>query len=109
MLTKKDISRIYNKGVSLRFRRKFTSERGDYDPSNLEINIYLYSHNSSQGDMDITILHEFIHARDDVLVKSFREKNLSEKELEERVEDEAIQTYEKNPGIIKFIREVYRK
>ena len=101
MLTLNQIIDIYRKGVEIKFKRKSKDNRikGEYDPSTLEAIIYV-NNNLSNEDKDITILHELIHARDDIKGKRLnREKG---------VEREAIETYKESPEILEFIKALYK-
>ena len=101
MLTKKEVTELYRDGLEVRMRRKRHPEKlkGDYDPSRFEISIFptdLFS----EFEFSITLLHEFIHARDDR--KGILDKN------DEKVEAEARETNDKRPHILEFIKDLYR-
>jgi hypothetical protein len=104
MLSKKDIMALYYDGVELKFRRKKHPRglKGDHDPSASEINIYT-ANIVSEYERDITILHEFIHARNDR--KDFFDEN---DEGCEKVEREAKQTYRNRPYVLGLIKELYK-
>ncbi len=104
MLSKTDILTLYYNGTEIKFRRKKHPRelKGDHDPSASEINIYT-AHIASEYERDITILHEFIHARNDH--KGFFD------ETDEgcmKVEKEAKQTYRQRPYVLALIKELYR-
>lgn len=105
MLTKKDILKLYDEGLEIKFRRKRHPQglRGDYDPSACEINVYTKAV-SSAYERDITLLHEFIHARDD----RNDNKRQTGQALDSRIEKEALQTYEKKPSVLALIKELYK-
>lgn len=102
MLTKKDVLRLYDEGLEIKFRRKRNPEKlkGDYDPASQQINIYL-PHIASGQERDITILHEFIHARDDGKIV------VSKNSCSAGVEREAIRTYTNRPYVLALIKELY--
>jgi len=102
MLTINQIVAVYESGVDVSIRKKNNpSIKGEYDPSTLEINLFP-ENNASSEDFEITILHEFIHARDDV--RSAR--NSFSPEL--NVENEAKETYFKKRYVLDFIKLLYR-
>jgi hypothetical protein len=100
MLTKKEVTQLYRDGLEVRLRRKNHPEKlkGDYDPSNFEISVFL-ADLASELEFDITLLHEFIHARDER--KGLPEIN------DETVEAEARETNDKRPHILEFIKDLY--
>ncbi len=135
MLTEEDVLQLYKEGVVLRLHRKRHSEGlwGCYNPETLEANAYL-TDIPSQQDLYETIVHELIHARDDVLeyqktedTKSgnagsayihFDKTNLEKKweamdvhdddaELERAVRTESRETCEKCPEVIELIKLLY--
>ncbi len=101
-LTLQQLVKLYSEGVVLKFKKKSHPDfiKGEYSPDCLEIYIYL-SHIDSKYDRDITILHELIHARNDLFPKK------SSKDTEYFVEKEAIETYHKKPEVIEFIKAKY--
>lgn len=125
MLTINQIIRCCQKRLDIRFKRKPHpfGRTGEYDSDGEddapEIIIYPTSTNFER---DITILHEFIHARDDLLHKKSKSKTGARREFsstrereaeeearyEERVEYEARETYKKRPESLRFIKELYR-
>lgn len=95
MLTINQIARIYEEGWDLKFRRKPhpKGDKGDCDPSALEMNVYKPAV-ESVADRDITILHEAIHARNDAKgARSLRASNTA-------VEREAKETYRKRHYVL---------
>lgn len=66
MLSKNNVIQLYNDGLVIRWRRKKHPQqlKGEFDPAAFEVNIYT-KHLLSEHDRDLTLLHEFIHARDD--------------------------------------------
>lgn len=104
MLSKKDVMMLYYDGLEIKFRRKRHPRglKGDHDPSASEINIYT-SHITSEYERDITILHEFIHARNDH--KGFLD---DADEGCEQVEEEAKETYRQRPYVIALVKELYK-
>jgi len=103
MLTKKDVIQLWRDGLVVHWRRKKHRQqlKGDYDPANFEINIYT-PHLTSDHDRDMTLLHEFIHARDD------RRGRPNNRTCAPWVEKEAEATYAKQPGVLALIKELYR-
>jgi hypothetical protein len=101
MLTKKEVTQLYRDGLEVRLRRKRHPEKlkGDYDPSRFEISIFP-TDLVSEFEFGITLLHEFIHARDDR--NGVLDKN------DEKVETEARETNDKRPHILEFIKDLYR-
>lgn len=108
MLTIHQLVKIYEEGVNIHFKEKPSPKgfKGEYDPSSLEILIYTPAI-ESKSDGDLTILHEFVHARDDV----YSSKIVYIQDIiqyEQETEQEALKTYKKKPYIIDFILQIYR-
>ena len=105
MLTIKQIIKMYEEGVEMHFSRAHVPPdfKGEYDPARQRIIIYTRSI-VSPIDRDLTILHEHIHARDDV--KSFRAHSSSDEE--QAVEREAKETYLRRNYLLDFIRSFNR-
>lgn len=101
MLTIHQVNTLYRDGVDIRFKKKKGSNRlkGEYDPNSLEGIIYMKEVESLE-DRDITMLHEFIHARNGA--RGYRYKD-----VEDVVETEAKKTYERRPEVLKYIKELY--
>ncbi len=96
MLTIENIISLYTQGLETHLRQIPHPERlkGEcLDTSPLVINIYLPAIESEE-DYYITILHEFIHARDISL-------------KEDAVETEALLTFQHTPYIVDFIFQLY--
>lgn len=68
--------------------------KGSYLPDFELITIYLPDIDSEE-DFDVTLVHEFIHARDKT------------SDCERTTEEEAIETYRRTPEIARFIRELF--
>ena len=102
MLTINQIVRLYEEGVDIKFKKySDCNNKGEFDPCTLEI--YIYDNNlDSECDKDITILHEFVHAKYDV---PFIRKDKTPEEL---IELEAVKTYNKKPYILEFIKWLYK-
>ncbi len=100
MLTLKQIIELYQDGVEIRFKKKphHNGIKGEFDPASLEVIIYL-AHINSKFDRDITILHEFVHAKNHHFGVTLEDEVL--------VEDEAIRTYAKKDYILEFIKRLY--
>ena len=117
MLTIDQIVKVSEEGVNILF--KDTSDhfgyKGVYDPSMQKIIIYKKAIDSPY-DFHITLLHEFVHARNEILYSHIFFTNSQGKvsdisdsfEYEEATEHEAISTYEKNPDVLKFIKDLYK-
>ena len=105
MLTLNQVIKLYEDGLEIKFENRWKKDgrKGDYNPPELEVLIYKLNIESII-DRDITILHELIHARDEIKGKRYRNKTQDEKQ----VEKEARETYRKNPYIIKFIKDLYK-
>ena len=104
MLTIEDIKQAYEDGVTLRFKRKPASDRrkGEFDPLTLEVKVFL-TDQESREDKDITILHEFIHVRDNIEGhRHYRPRRDS------AVEREAENTYRYRHNVLEFIKQLYR-
>lgn len=67
MLSKNNVIQLYNDGLVIRWRRKKHPQqlKGEFDPAAFEVNVYTRHLLSSEHDRDLTLLHGFIHARDD--------------------------------------------
>lgn len=103
MLEKKDVLRLFDEGLEIKFRRKPHPDglRGEYDPAAFQVNIYSPAIPSRQ-EQDLTLLHEFIHARDD------RNGVVNHHACRSGVEQEACETRERHPEVIRLIRELFR-
>jgi len=102
MLSKKNVIQLYNDGLVIRWRRKKHPQqlKGEFDPAAFEVNIYT-RHLLSEHDRDLTLLHEFIHARDD-------HKGLpNNRTCSPQVEQEAEATYQRRPEVLALIKELY--
>lgn len=102
MLTKNNVIQLYNDGLAIRWRRKKHPQqlKGEYDPICFEINIYT-QHLLSEHDRDMTLLHEFVHARDD------RKGLPNNRTCSPRVEREAEATFQRRPGVLALVKELY--
>lgn len=91
---------IYHEGNDVVCRRSANNKKGEYDPGDMKI--ILYPDNAeSDYDLNITILHEFIHARSHI--------KLDRPTCGEKVvEAEAVETYRKKPHILSLIKDIYR-
>ena len=104
MLTIEDIKRVCEEGITLRFKRKPAPDRrkGEFDPLTLEAKVFLPDQESRE-DRDITILHEFIHARDNIGGHRYYRDRKGY-----NVEREAANTYKYRPYVLQFIKQLYR-
>lgn len=102
MLTIKQVERIYEEGIIIRFVKRWQSSRqkGTFNPETLEVKVYLSSINSPE-DRDTTILHELIHARDDITGR--RSAGI----CSPSVENEAVQTYRRKPQVLDYVKQLY--
>lgn len=102
MLTKTNVIQLYNDGLVIRWRRKKHPQqlKGEFDPVAFEVNIYT-QHLLSEHDRDITLLHEFIHARDD------HKGRPNSRTCSPQVEREAEATYQRRPEVLALIKELY--
>jgi len=116
MLTIDSIVSLYKEGVELILddKEKPYGLKGVYDSGEQKAIAYLQN-NTSKDDINMTIIHELIHARDFILEKpecdlyNPKRTQYQEKELdlyEQRVEEEAVVTYRNQPKIIDFIKEI---
>lgn len=103
MLSKKEVIRLYNDGLTIRWRRKKHPQqiKGEYDPVGFEVHIYT-PHLVSEHDRDMTLLHELVHARDD------RKGLPNNRTCSPRVEREAEATYRRRPSVLALIKELYK-
>ena len=117
MLTIDHIAKISEGGVNVFFKEtqnKF-GYKGLYEPLSRKIIIYNQTI-SSPYDLNITLLHEFVHARDDILYSHIfftnsqgRLSDISDPlEYEEATEKEALSTYKNNPDVLYFIKNLYK-
>ena len=101
MLTELQLTKLYADGVTIVYRRNNPRElKGEFDPGTLEATVYLPT--ESPEDRHMTIFHELIHARD-----GKKDLRIMEARLDDDVEREAQQTYEKRPELINFIKELW--
>ena len=98
MLTINQVRAIYEEGVDITLVRGPHPQRckGTYDG---EIRIYTKSMRSKRG-RHIIILHEVIHARNDLL--NFR------RDGDRLAQREAIETYNKRPAVLGYIEFLWR-
>ncbi|MBU2589506.1 MAG: hypothetical protein KKF52_03320 [Nanoarchaeota archaeon] len=113
MLTIEEVVELYEKeGLVIIFKqinKKFGPKTlaGEYNTENNLNNstkppeIIIYQKMiENQKDLEITLLHEFIHARNDLILEL-------DKENDTEVEKEAVETYKKSPEVIEFIKDFY--
>ena len=96
MLTINNILKLYQEGIDIIITNKLSNIAGEWDISNLCV--WLYKRNiKSKKERDLTLIHELIHAKGDLIVY---------KRIDEvKVEEEAVQTYLKKPYIIEFLKD----
>jgi len=97
---------IYEFGLDIKLKRKPSPYNydGQYDPEELLINIYPQAKRSKET-FDLTLLHELIHARDDLIKRKSSEPD--NKYDEKETEKEAIKTYLKKPRLVPIIKELF--
>lgn len=101
MLTIENIVELYQSGVNLEFKngRHPDGIKGVWCLAELEARVYLPAI-ESEDDKNITIIHELLHARDHII--------LDVSGIDSEIEAEAVLTYEQNPEIIEFLKDIYR-
>lgn len=99
------IALCQEEGIVVKLKRTALDNKvqGDYVQADHEVILYL-PNITSQSDFDLTLLHEFIHARDDY--KYWRTSERQSK-IEKEVENEALKTYNCNPSVLELIKELY--
>lgn len=101
MLTIEDIVALSeNVNVHVNWHQQRHEDKGQWGKGETD-DVILYMKNIvSQEDLDITILHEFVHARDNCLL---------EREFvpESEVENEAVETYKNAPEVLSIIKQFY--
>ena len=100
MLTIDQVNRIYREGFDIHLKRNsLRGLKGEIDPAALEILIYL-ANAESEYDRDITLLHELIHAREEI--------GPMDSSLEcHHSDEEAIRTYEQSPHVLEYVKDLY--
>ena len=64
-------------------------------------------HSESPQDVGVTVLQEFIRARDEVIERYAAVKNVLDRDLEEvRMEEEAVRTHHRSKHVLMFIVEL---
>lgn len=103
MLTIKQIDKIAEDGWDIVLKRGLHPQRycGWCLPDEKEIRVYL-PQLINRDSLALTLFHELIHARDESKRDAARTKRSDVK-----VEDEAVETYERNPRLADFICELY--
>ena len=100
MLTIDQVNEIYREGFDLRLKRtRHPGFKGEIDPSTYEIIIY-QANTESQYDKDITILHEFLHARDELNAR-LESADCS------LIDREAEWIYNNHPYVLQYIKDLY--
>jgi len=98
MLTINNILELYNKGVDIIITNKPSDDAGEWDLSSLCV--FLYKKNiKSKEEVYLTLIHELMHARDDLIFNRPID--------ETRAEKEAIKTYFKRPYITELLKDLY--
>ena len=118
MLTIEQIIKIHDSGVTVNFSDETSEMKGCYDPSTTKITIFSNSLNSEK-DYHITLLHEFIHAKDDLFydnkeindhlsgVVSNNPYNGNKSFYERDTEKESLTVYNNMSYILAFIKKIY--
>jgi len=106
MLKVKEIIKL-QKGLELLLKKEISLRKfkGLYEPDKKRIIIF-YSNINNKKDLDLTLLHEFVHARDDICYSNIYYIN-DIGDYEKSTEKEAIKTYNKKPHILKLIKDIY--
>jgi len=100
MFTMQQILKLYEEGVDVVFEERpdISNQKGEWDVFSLEVIVFL-STARSKRDRLLTILHELRHAAEDLL--GF--KRLGDGQIEKLADE----TYDTNPYIIQFVRQLY--
>ena len=115
MLTVHQIVKLFESGVSVKSKQRHSKHfLGVYDHSQLEISIYeaeikreaRIEGENLEKQRGVTILHEFVHARDDC-IQSARSPKKRASGIEREVDKEAMQTYNTRPYVLEFIKRLY--
>lgn len=105
MLSIDDIKELHKSGVKVIMRKKCPhpeKPQGEYKP--YTENIILYPGNiESELERDINLLHEFIHARDDIIL-GFEYDD----DCRDGVNPEANKTYCLRPYVLGYIKKLYK-
>jgi len=114
MLTIEDIVELYEEDELVIIFKKINKKigpktlKGEYNTEKNINNsyyppeIFIYEQMiENEEDLDITLLHEFIHAKNDLILGLFIEDD-------EQVEKEAQETYKKAPEVVEFIKDFYK-
>jgi hypothetical protein len=101
MLTIDHIVELYQHGVDIHFKEKphESGRKGAWIEGLWKVLVYVPSATSTE-DLYETVLHEFIHARNDLLTPECDDS-------ERKVELEGKDTYKHNPELIIFIKDLY--
>jgi len=103
MLTINQVVDIYRKGIEIILNNQ---PQKHTDMGRFDTDIMIYEKNiNSPEQKDITLLHELIHARDGYLPKELTEAQMEE--IDRKIDQEAVETYKKNPEILEFIKWLY--
>lgn len=110
MLSEEEIVYCYEEGVRVKLYQRLPTKgrdlphlkhyltKGFYDASENKVSIYL-PHILDLVDYKVTLFHELAHAIDDLL--------FDDKYPEQEIEDIAQKTYQTNPQLFEFIKEMY--
>ena len=104
MLTIPQVVELYREGLQIRILRRPHRDglKGQYDPDGLEAKIFLPAIESPR-DLDLTLLHEVLHARDQIRAARSPETN----QIEDEVEREAQIIYQRTPYVLIFLKWLY--
>lgn len=104
MLSIEDIIELYENGevnsIKVNWHNQAHNVTGILEPERHCIVLYM-KNISDQKELNLTILHEFVHARYNYIMEIDDENKIE-------VENEAICLYENEPYILEFIKDFYR-
>ena len=112
MLNIEQLVKLHDSGLSVELSDEITPLKGLYDPSFFHIKLFEESL-SSKKDRDLTILHEFIHARDDFFngnlskVVSNNPYSGDKDNYELATENEAKEVYDNKPVVLNYIKKFF--
>lgn len=108
MLTIKRIVKCYENGVDVKFRRSTQNNgrsiKGLWCPDLLEVRVFLKSA-EGPSDLDITLVHEFIHAVEEFSDSAARE--ISHSNHQRYYDSWAQRLIRTRPYILEFIKQLY--
>ena len=105
-LTLRDLEKFYEGDLEILLKKGYHPKRlmGYYDGGD-EIRVYLPEHKTKR-DVTLTILHEFIHVKDENAY-ALRLSKKEEDEIEDEINRKAERILRRRPGIEDFIGELW--